>query len=321
MHDLLHRLSQENVGKCTFNASLAKHCWWKIGGPADLLAEPGSTEQLCTLKRCLHEMGLPNITIGDGSNLLFDDAGVRGVVIKIGRGLSRVLIDGDSIEAEAGCFVPRLISALGRAGYRGIEHAVGIPGTLGGLVLMNGGSQRKGIGTHVDKVWAVNSVGERVKYFHDECGFAYRTSAMQDDDVTIVRVRLKLPRGDKRLIRQKMLEILRERRRKFPLKQPNCGSVFLSDPKMYETVGPPGKVIEDCGYKGLRVGGAQIPELHANFIVNVGGARSADVLEVITTVREGVLHKTGFLLACEVRYVHPDGTIKPAHLTKKEVAI
>lgn len=313
MAEALRRLAGLDVGRTTFDAPLKEQSWWRIGGPADLLVEPGSIAQVQNLVKALSEFDLPYVVIGDGSNILFDDAGVRGVVVKIGRALSGYAIDGNRVTADAGVFVPCFISALGRSGLSGLEHAIGVPGTLGGLILMNGGSQQKGVGSHVVRVWAVDGAGELREFDHAACRFAYRRSALQGSGLVVVRAQLELERGDKKLIRREMLELMRSRRRKFPLKQPNCGSVFLSDPGMYDIVGPPGKVIEDCGFKGLRVGNAMIPELHANFIVNLGGASSSDVLAIIHKVRQGILARTGFDLSCEVRYVSPEGRLQPPH--------
>jgi len=321
MCDALHNLTRQDIGTCGFDVPLRHHSWWRIGGPADLLVEPGSIAQVQTLMRELHRLDLPFVVIGDGSNLLFDDAGVRGVVVKIGRRLSRWSIQDQWITAEAGAFVPRLIRRIGAAGLSGLEHAIGIPGTLGGLVLMNGGSMRQGVGSHVDRVWAVDWEGALKEYDHAACCFAYRHSALHQEKVVVVRVRLHCLPGDRKGIRREMLRILRSRRHKFPLKLPNCGSVFLSDPSLYETIGPPGKIIEDYGFKGYRVGDAMIPEIHANFIVNLGAASSADVLSIIRTVRQTVYQRSGFMLQCEVRYVAPDCRIMPAQQLFDEMQI
>ncbi len=313
MYERLRELARHDIGQCSFAAPLKEYSWWRIGGPADLLVVPHSIEQVQTLMRELHRLSLPFVVIGGGSNILFDDAGVRGVVVKIGHHLSRIEINDTWITAEAGIFVPRLMRQIGRAGLAGLEHAAGIPGTLGGLVLMNGGSMRQNIGNRVDKVWAVNREGTLVEFEHADCRFEYRRSALQTMDIVVVRVRLQGTPSDSRSIRKEMLHILRTRRQKFPLKLPNCGSVFLSDPALYATMGSPGKVIEQCGFKGYRIGNAMIPHLHANFIVNLGAARSADVLSIIRHVRKAVQEQTGFLLMCEVRYLSPDCRFMPAH--------
>lgn len=314
MRKLLCDISLLDVGRTVFDVPLREYSRWKIGGNADLFVEPGNVQQVQTLRSVLYKYNIPHVIIGDGSNLLFDDEGVRGVVVKIGRELSRFEISGEFIDAEAGVFVPKLVRFSGQHGFVGLEHAIGIPGTLGGLILMNGGSMQKGIGSHIERVRTVDIKGEIVEYSHDDCKFAYRYSAFQEADVVIIEARLKCKNdSDVHAIRREMLDILRSRRRKFPLKQPNCGSVFLSNPDMYETVGPPGKIIEECGIKGLCIGDAMIPHIHANFIVNLGNARSLDILKIISTVRNTVYSRTGFLLMCEARYVTPDCRIIPAH--------
>jgi len=146
----------------------------------------------------------------------------------------------------------------------------------------------------------------------DECEFSYRHSALQGTGAVVVEVELKCPAGDIKQIRREMVADLRERRAKFPRKQPNCGSVFLSTSEMHATVGPPGRVIEDAGLKGARVGQAEVSQQHANFILNLGGATAADVLALIAHIRATVQKNIGFDLHCEARYVDPNGLIIPA---------
>jgi len=301
-----------DVGRVYRDEPLARHASWQIGGPADLLVEPVASRQVATLVRFAREQGLPLLTIGQGTNLLFDDRGVRGIVLKLGSRFARIEIGGGRILAEGGAWVPQLARRAMQAGLAGLEHTIGIPGTLGGLVLMNGGSQRKGIGENVARVWIVDADGNERSLRREECGFAYRHSALQGTGAVVVRVELACPPGDAREIRRAMVCDLRERRRKFPRKQPNCGSVFLSTAEMHATVGPPGRIIEEAGLKGTRVGNAEVSRRHANFIVNLGGASSRDVLDLIALVRRRVRERIGFELGCEVRYVTPEGTLMPA---------
>jgi len=309
----LKELTNAEVGTCAFNAPLAEHTSWQIGGPADLLVEPESAEQVAAVVRFASSRRIPLIVIGQGTNLLFDDAGLRGIVVKLGRNFSRIAISGNRITAEAGAWVPGLARRAMQAGLAGLEHIIGIPGTLGGLVLMNGGSQRKGIGDNVRRVWIVDREGALVELGRDACAFSYRHSALQGTGAVVVKVELACERQPPQRIRQLMLEDLRERRRKFPRKVPNCGSVFLSTAEMHASVGPPGKIIEDAGLKGLRIGKAEVSEQHANFIVNRNGATSKDVLSLIASIRQTVHERIGFELCCEVRYVSSAGQIMPAH--------
>ncbi len=309
----LDQLVDADIGRTRRDAPLAEHSSWQIGGPADLLVEPETIAQVARLVCFAHGQKLPLLVIGQGTNLLFDDAGLRGIVLKLGKNLSRVEIAENRIVAEAGTWVPGLARKAMLAGLAGLEHTIGIPGTIGGLVLMNGGSQRKGIGENVRRVWIVDQDGRQLELTRHECAFDYRSSALQGRGAVVVRVELECERQPPRQIRSLMLDDLRERRRKFPRKQPNCGSVFLSTSAMHASVGPPGKVIEDAGLKGTRIGKAEVSHQHANFIVNLGGATSADVLSLIAHIRKVVQQRIGFALCCEVRYVSPGGDIIPAH--------
>jgi UDP-N-acetylmuramate dehydrogenase len=310
---LLAELSRLDVGLCTFAAPLAEYGTWRIGGPADLLIEPQNIVQIQHLRRFAHQHALPLVTIGQGSNLLFSDAGVRGIVLRLGQRLARLRIEKERIEAEAGVWVPGLARKAQQSGLSGLEHMVGIPGTIGGLVLMNGGSQRQSIGDLVECVTLVSREGEIQKLSAAACDFSYRHSALQERGGVVVAVELSCPRRERSEIRRAMLADLRERRRKFPLRLPNCGSVFLSTASMHASVGPPGRIIEESGLKGLRVGKAEVSRRHGNFIVNCGGASACDVLTLITAIRAQVRNAIGFELDCEVRYVTPEGKIVPAH--------
>lgn len=317
----LEKLADKEIGRVAFDEPLSLHNSWKIGGLADLFVEPDSSKQIAEVLRFTHVNEIPLVVIGQGTNLLFDDAGVRGVVLKIGARLADMQISGNSIVAAGGLWVPQLARQSMRAGLAGLEHCIGIPGTLGGLVMMNGGSQRKGIGANVVKVTIVDKTGQLQQLTQVECDFSYRRSALQGTGCVVVSVELNCPAGDIKKIRREMAADLRTRRDKFPRKLPNCGSVFLSSTEMHTTVGPPGKIIEDAGLKGLRVGNAEISQQHANFIVNLGGASSTDVLALIARIRRVVREQIGFDLCCEVRYVSSQGAILPAHLKATEPAL
>jgi UDP-N-acetylmuramate dehydrogenase len=323
--DLLNRklaeLAAEKVGRVVFNEDLSRHNSWKIGGTADLFIEPDNAEQVAKILRFVFVNDVPLVVIGQGTNLLFDDAGLRGVVLKIGSQMAGIQITGEGIVAEGGTWVPQLERQSMRAGLSGLEHCIGIPGTVGGLVMMNGGSQRKGIGDNVINVTIVDKTGQLQQLTQAECDFSYRHSALQGTGCVVVSVELNCPAGDVNKIRQEMISDLRNRRHKFPRKLPNCGSVFLSTAEMHATVGPPGKIIEDAGLKGIRIGQAEISPQHANFIVNLGGASSQDVLLLIAHIRKIIKEKHSFNLECEVRYVTPQGDIQPAHLKADELSL
>ena len=296
------------------DAPLAQLSRWRIGGPADLLVEPRDEAELALALGAISRDDMPYVVIGDGSNLLFDDAGFRGVVIRIGRAFAGIAFeDEERITVGGGAWTPGVVRRLITAGREGLVHAVGIPGSFGGLVVMNGGSQRRGVGDHVLWLDVMERSGRVARMLRDDLGFAYRTSRLQDGRRIVLRVGLSLARGDPRALRSEAIRLLSARRRKFPRIRANCGSVFVSDPAAYAAIGPPGEAIERAGLRGARLGDAQISPEHANFIVNLGAARSADVLALIALARARVLDRTGVAMNAEVRYLAPDGRLTPAH--------
>ncbi len=303
----------EDLGLIRVNEPLWLHSRWRIGGVADLFIEPLRADQIARACACAEEENVALVIVGNGSNLLFSDAGLRGAVLKIGRKFSRYTVKDNVITAQAGAWVPALARTAARMGLSGLEHAAGIPGTLGGLIYMNGGSLRHSIGEIVRRVWAMDRFGN-VKVMHNaECAFSYRRSIFQDADLVILQAELICQPDDPSRIRQRTLEILKERKRKFPLKLPNCGSVFSNHPELYSNFGPPGKVIEDLGLKGFAVGGVQVSQKHANFIVNLGSGKAADVFKLVSLIRAATFRRTGIYLECEVRYVDERGRLGPLH--------
>jgi len=309
----MDQVAHADVGTVRCCEPLHRHATWRIGGPADLWVEPHSVQHVVNFVRTAGRAGVPYVVVGSGSNLLFDDAGLRGAVLALGRNLAAFRIEGTRVWSQAGVAVPRLARNISRAGLTGMEYAVGVPGTLGGLVAMNGGSLRRSIGEFVRAVTVVTPAGDVRAYSQEECDFAYRHSRFQGSRDIIVEAALDLEWDCAEAIRLRMLDILRTRRVKFPRREPNCGSVFASGGEMYERFGPPGKVVEDTGCKGWREGGAVVSPQHANFIVNKGGATSADVLRLIHRVREAVHARTGLWLQCEVKHISQSGQVMSAH--------
>jgi len=311
---LHRRLTEEVKVPCMVGVPLCDHSTWRIGGRADLMVEPSSVEQIARIVKAARDAGVRLLVIGHGANILFDDAGFRGLVLKIGRCFSKFTITDCTIEAQAGVFVPRLAKASADAGLTGLEHTVGIPASLGGLVTMNGGSQRRNIAEVIREVTAVDRRGQVHSMPAGDCQFSYRHSVFQQSDLTVLGAVVDLKRGVPSEIRRAMLDTLRSRRKKFPRREPNCGSVFSSSAELHNRIGSPGKVIEELGLKGTRVGDAMVSTRHANFIVNRGAATAYDVLELIRKIRSTVYDRKGVWLDCEVRYVLANGTIGAAHL-------
>ena len=297
--------------------SLCDASWYKIGGKADLVIEPDNIETAASVMRCLKEHNALYTVIGSASNILFDDAGYRGVLVKIvGNNFNNLSIEKEGfVRVGAGFWVPFYVRNLINNGLDGAIHAIGIPGALGGLIIMNGGSLRKGIGDQLIDVTIVDKNGEIKTLSKKECDFGYRSSALQKMECMVIEATFRYEMGrDIVSLRREALDLLISRGQKFPRRLPSCGSVFLSYPEMYEIIGPPGKVIEDLGYKGKTQGGAQISPVHANFIVNNGNAKAWDVLNLIHQCREAIMEKRGFDLRCEVQFLPSDGTLYPAHI-------
>lgn len=285
---------------------------WRVGGLADVLVDPGSIAELAALRAFLHREGLAHVVIGSTTNLLFSDDGLRAVCIRIGNRMAGLQVEGTRVRAEAGLWAPALARRVMLAGLSGAEHICGIPGTLGGLLAMNGGSRRQSIGSVVETVESIDPAGARRLRTGTDCGFGYRRSVFQDNGEVITRVQLRLiPAADRAAVRREMLTIMTARRRKFP-RWPNCGSVFKSRPETYAEIGPPGAVIERLGFKGRRIGDALVSPRHANFIVNAGQARAADIVLLIREIRDAVARETGHRLEAEVRFVRPDGVMVAA---------
>lgn len=305
----LYRLCPGGVRR---DVPLAQVSRWRIGGRADLIVEPGSTEELCALRAFIAREGLPSVVIGETSNLLFSDEGLQAICIRCGPRMSEVSVDGCVVTSEAGVWIPYLARRIMQGCLTGAEHTSGIPGTLGGLICMNGGSQRKGIGDAVVSVTAITPGGFELTYDHESCGFGYRQSVFQNNSTVVAAAKMRFERAPNRgVIRREMLSILRERSRKFPRKQPNCGSVFRSNPAMYSEVGPPGTVIERLGFKGYKIGDAQVSLHHANFFINAGTASSKDMLQLILAVRDVVHATTGYWMEPEVQFVTSVGEVVP----------
>ncbi|WP_203234593.1 UDP-N-acetylmuramate dehydrogenase [Sphingomonas solaris] len=288
---------------------------WRIGGPADAIVTPRSAGSLADIVTFVRARGVRHVIVGDGSNILFDDAGFRGAVIRIGRAVGGFAADADGhVRAGAGLWVPGFVRRLIDRGLTGAVHAIGIPGTLGGLVVMNGGSQRRGIGEHVTAVNVLTAEGEIARLDRDALAFAYRSSRLQENGAVVLSAEFRFEQSNSAALRREAIEILASRRAKFPKVRANCGSVFVSDPKLYALIGPPGMAIERAGLKGLARGDARISPEHANFIVNTGQARSADVLALIAEARTRVHALTGVAMEAEVRHLDPYGRFQPAHM-------
>ncbi|EGL82175.1 UDP-N-acetylenolpyruvoylglucosamine reductase [Caldalkalibacillus thermarum TA2.A1] len=299
MNDIVERLKEANVGKVWLNEPLKNHTTWKIGGPADILIQPKNKTGLITAVNILKAQGMPYRVIGRGSNLLVRDGGIRGAVIKVGEGLDYLRIEGEKVTAGAGFSFIKLATIIAKQGLSGLEFAGGIPGTVGGAVYMNAGAHGSDVSRVLHSAQILFDDGELATLSNEELKFSYRTSILQNERKGIcLEATFKLKKGDREQILKTMAQNKDYRKQTQPLQQPCCGSVFRN-PKPYSA----GRLIEEAGLKGFRIGDAQISTKHANFIVNLGNATAKDVLALIKHIQHTIAEKYGVEMHPEVEVV------------------
>ena len=280
------------------DADMRPHCSFRVGGKARIFVEAESEKQLAALMALLGELGVEPLVLGRGSNLLVRDGGIEGVVIHMGEGFARIDVEGDRIYAEAGASLAAIASAALQHGLTGMEFAHGIPGSLGGALLMNAGAyggEMKDIVESVRYMDAEGNVGEKEAA---RCGFGYRRSCFEEENCLILGAKLRLAPGDREAIAARMRELSEKRIASQPLDKPSAGSTFKRPATGYAAA-----MIDECGLKGFTVGGAQVSEKHAGFVINAGGATSADILELMEQVRQRVYERFGVMLEPEVKVV------------------
>jgi UDP-N-acetylmuramate dehydrogenase len=284
-----------DYGRLTYDRLLAPYTTYKIGGPADVFAEPSTPAQLLNLMQIITAQGEPWMTIGRGSNLLIGDRGIRGVVIHLGKGFDTVEFNGTSVTAGSACSFVKLAMLSAKQGLSGFEFAGGIPGSVGGAVYMNAGAHGSDISKLFKSAELVLANGKLVHYDLSQMDFAYRHSVLHEEAAILVSSTFALTPGDATVIAEKMATLKAHRQRTQPLTAACCGSVFRNPPGDYAA-----RLIEAAGLKGSRVGGAIISNLHANFIVNTGQATATDVLELIARVQVTIMDQYGIALKPEV---------------------
>ncbi len=276
---------------------MARHTTFRVGGPAALLVEADTIGDLKLVLDACEEAHVAHTVIGKGSNLLVADDGYDGVVIVLGRDFKRHVVDGTRIETGAAVILAHVVRDAYSLGLSGLEFAVGIPGTVGGAVAMNAGSRDNWMGAIVESVTVYSRERGLVGLRNSDVGWAYRSTNIAGFG-TVVECVLRLELGDKARIRRTMDASLRTRKKSQPLAVPSAGSVFRN-PEGSSA----GQLIEEAGLKGLSVGGAQISDVHANFIVNTGAARASDVVTLIQAARVAVKDKHGIELKPEIRFL------------------
>ena len=278
------------------NEPLAKYTTFRVGGPAALMALPRTEGEAQTALKAARALGVEPFFLGNGSNLLVPDEGYAGFVVKLAGELDQVRETGGGLEAGGGVLLSRLAAAAQAAGLAGLEFAGGIPGSVGGAVTMNAGAYGGEMAQVVTSVTCLTRAGELETVPAADCGFAYRHSAFSDGARLILKAAFSLVPGEPTEIRARMDDLAARRREKQPLEWPSAGSMFKRPPGHFAAA-----LIDQCGLKGLTVGGAKVSEKHAGFVINRGGATCADVLALVDRVQEEVFRQTGVELEMEVR--------------------
>lgn len=277
---------------------MARHTTFQIGGPADRFLTVENAAQLQGLLSCLRQAGIPYLVLGKGSNLLVSDKGIRGAVLHLGGDFKKVevLPDGRTLRAGAGAPLASVCALARERSLTGLEFAWGIPGSVGGGAYMDAGAYGGEMRDVVSRVLHLGPDGAPGEARGEELCFGYRKSRYTGGEDIITAVEFTLQPGDPAAIAGKMEELMARRKDKQPYDMPSAGSVFKRPQNGFAAA-----LIEQCGLKGRRVGGAQVSEKHAGFIVNTGGATCQDVLELISIIRKSVEERTGTRLECEVR--------------------
>ena len=297
LEELKKRLSERHpLAALRTDEPMSKHTTFRIGGPAALMALPRTAGEAKAAVNAARELGVEPFFLGNGSNLLVADEGYPGFIVKLAGESDQIQEVNRGLEAGSAVLLSRLSNALMGRGLTGLEFASGIPGSVGGAVTMNAGAYGGEIAQVLESVTFLDESGEVCTLPASECGFGYRHSIFSDRKCLILKARFHLEKGDPAAIKARMEELAAKRREKQPVDFPSAGSMFKRPPGYFAAA-----LIDQCGLKGLTVGGAQVSEKHAGFVINRGGATCADVLELVRQVKEAVLRQTGVELEMEVR--------------------
>ena len=280
------------------NEPMSKHTTFRVGGEASCFVRISEAGQLAALMPYLREVEVPYFILGNGSNLLVGDKGYNGVILQIGSKMNGIHVEDTHIRAGAGVLLSQLAKCAQENGLTGLEFASGIPGTLGGSVVMNAGAYGGEMKQVIELVKVMNENGEILEIRGEEMEFGYRTSIIKDRPCIVLEAILNLQHGDQEIIAVKMEELARQRKEKQPLEYASAGSTFKR-PEGYFA----GKLIMDAGLRGYSIGGARVSEKHCGFVVNTGRASAADVAEVIREVQEKVKDKFEVMLETEVIFL------------------
>ena len=296
--ELLNILDEENI---KVDEPMKKHISFKVGGPADFLVKPKTEEELRNVVEFAKKENVPFIVIGNGSNLLVKDGGIRGIVIELSDNFNNYEIDGNIIKAQSGA----LLAIIGRNAMKnsltGFEFAAGIPGTLGGALAMNAGAYGGEMKQVVKTVRLMDRDGNIFELSNEEMKFEYRRSLLTTKDYIVLSAVIELQPGNVEEIKEIMADYSNRRSTKQPLNFPSAGSTFKRPEGHYAA-----KLIDDCGLRGLNLRGAQVSDKHCGFVINSGGATAKDILDLMFIVKSTVNAKFGIMLEEEVKILGED---------------
>ena len=296
---LYERLRREVPGlELRREEPMSRHTTFRVGGPAALMALPAEEEQLLAAVALAREEGVQPLWVGAGSNLLVDDGGLDSFVVKTAPQMNLCRVEGTTLTAWAGAPLAQVASAAADHGLTGLEFAHGIPGSLGGAVTMDAGAYDGEMRQVVRSVRALNEHGEVENLTAEQCDFGYRHSLFSDGRRLVISAQIELHPGEPEAIRAWMAELMARRKEKQPLEYPSAGSTFKRPEGHFAAA-----LIDGCGLKGLTVGGAQVSEKHAGFVINTGGATCQDILSLMDQIRDRVFRETGVELEPEVKYL------------------
>lgn len=295
---LLNIVGEENI---KLDEPMKKHISFRVGGPADILVKPTTEQQLSDIIKLIKKENVPYLIIGNGSNLLIKDGGIRGVVIEISNNFNHFEIEGNKIKIQAGALLSVVGKAVLREELKGFEFAAGIPGTLGGALAMNAGAYGGEMKDIVKSVKLMDTDGNIFEFTNEEMEFGYRRSILSKTDYIVLSAEVELEKGNHEEIKATMMDFTQRRVTKQPLSLPSAGSTFKRPEGHFA-----GKLIEDSGLRGLTLRGAQVSEKHCGFVVNLGNAKAKDLLELMYVVKSTVNAKFGIMLEEEVKILGED---------------
>ena len=292
---VMNEINNETASLCLINESLKKHTTYGIGGPADLMIFPKSKQDLIKVVEIINENKIQLTILGSGSNVLVSDNGLRGAVISLKNSLKQIEVDNNILYAECGTMLGKIVKHAVKNNLIGLENLNGVPGTLGGALIMNAGAWGGEISENLIHVEVINSKSEIQKIQKKDLNFSYRQSSFNKDDI-LLSAKFNLKKADKDIIKENFIEAQSGRKKSQPLNKRSAGSLF-KNPKNNSA----GKLLDEAGLKGFSIGDAKISEKHANFFINDGDASSKDMLMLIKKAHKEVKDKFNVNLSLEVK--------------------